>query len=73
MVQMISYIWIKDTVILINATALLILSKSNKQMGCNESSTVADKPIKGGSKDALVVASLNYCGIMNSPFEFYVQ
>lgn len=34
-------------------------------MGCNESKLITriDKPLQ--------IATLNYCGIMNSPFEFY--
>lgn len=35
-------------------------------MGC-----VASQPI--ARRQNLIVASLNYCGIMNSPFEFYIQ
>ncbi len=41
-------------------------------MGCVNSSD-AKMPEDITSKKFLTVATLNYCGIMNSPFEFYCE
>lgn len=42
------------------------------KMGCVNSSD-AKVPEDITNKKFLTVATLNYCGIMNSPFEFYCE
>lgn len=39
-------------------------------MGCGESAEVKS-PENFLNKNVLTISTLNYCGIMNSPFEFY--
>ena len=40
-------------------------------MGCIQTETGVAQPIELKQPATLTVATLNYCGIMNSPFEFY--
>ena len=42
-------------------------------MGCVNNSEKSKAPEDILSKRTLTVATLNYCGIMNSPFEFYCE
>lgn len=41
-------------------------------MGCNTTND-AKVPEALPSKRVITVATLNYCGVMNSPFEFYCE
>ena len=41
-------------------------------MGCIQNETNGNlQPSRHKTASSLTVATLNYCGIMNSPFEFY--
>ena len=42
-------------------------------MGCIQSETGAPQANELKNASTITVANLNYCGIMNSPFEFYCQ
>ena len=43
-------------------------------MGCIQNETNSPTNLRDSkASNSLIIASLNYCGIMNSPFEFYCE